>query len=201
MLVFDSADLEEAAKWCAFGTSPFCPMFPCIASRAILTKLGAFECGGQSCNLGSRVLVQNSIYDKFISLYVDAVKKIKVGDPLDKGTFQGPQVSKLQFDKIMGYIESGKQSSKAKCLLGGESHASRKGCRLIRKGNAIKGDGYFIEPTIFSEVDMEMDIGAEEIFGPVSCILRFEDEVEALKIANDTSVSRRPSRTSGELIK
>lgn len=126
-----------------------------------------------------------------MSLYIDAVKKIKVGDPLDTTTFQGPQVSKLQFDKIMGYIESGKASNKAKVLLGGEAETGHGRDLSLMIGNAIPGDGYLIEPTIFSEVDMSMEIGAEEIFGPVSCVFRFEDEVEALKIANDTSVSDR----------
>lgn len=147
-IVFEKANLPEAAKWAAFGV---------------------FENMGQSCNAGSRILVQDSIYDEFLKLFVEATKAFKVGDVKDPETFQGPQVSKVQFEKILGYIEQGKKEAK-----------------LITGGSRFGDKGYFITPTVFGDVDMSMKIGQEEIFGPVASIIRFKDQEEAIKLANDT---------------
>lgn len=125
---------------------------------------------GQSCNAGSRILVQDSVYDEFLKLFVAATKAFKVGDVKDPETFQGPQVSKLQFDKILAYIEQGKKEAK-----------------LITGGTRFGDKGYFVTPTVFGDVDMNMKIGQEEIFGPVASLIRFKDEAEAIKIANDTN--------------
>lgn len=128
---------------------------------------------GQSCSAGSRVLVQDTVYDEFVALFIKATEAFKVGDPYDSDTFQGPQVSEVQFNKILGYIEAGKKDG-AKLVTGGGRHGTK---------------GYFVQPTVFTEVDMSMTIAKEEIFGPVASIIRFKTEEEAIQIANGTEVS------------
>ena len=118
------------------------------------------------------MLVQDSIYDRFVPLFVKATEAFKVGPPEESDTFQGPQVSKLQFEKILGYIEAGKTGG-AKLLTGGSRHGSK---------------GYFVKPTVFGDVTMNMKIGQEEIFGPVASLIRFKDEAEAIAIANNSEV-------------
>jgi acyl-CoA reductase-like NAD-dependent aldehyde dehydrogenase len=103
---------------------------------------------------------------------VAASEAFKVGSPADADTFQGPQVSKAQFEKILGYIEEGKKGG-AKLLTGGGRHGTR---------------GYYVQPTVFGDVTNDMKIAQEEIFGPVAAVLRFKTEEEAIKIANDTEV-------------
>ncbi|GAA6040300.1 hypothetical protein JCM8097_009408 [Rhodosporidiobolus ruineniae] len=148
-IVFADANLPEAAKWAAFGV---------------------FENMGQSCCAGSRILVHESVYPEFSKLFVQAAEQIKVGNPLHADTFQGAQVSKVQFDKILGYIESGKKEG-ATVLTGGSRHGQK---------------GYFITPTVFGDVDMSMTIAKEEIFGPVASLIKFKDEEEAIALANGT---------------
>lgn len=175
-IVFDGANLEEAAKWAAFGVyenmGECCFGLPKTASDAEREYNLEADQPGQSCSAGSRVLVQDSIYDAFIPLFVKASESFKVGPPADEDTFQGPQVSKVQFEKILGYIESGKKSG-AKLLTGGGRHGSR---------------GYYVKPTVFGDVTMDMQIGQEEIFGPVASLIRFKDEDEAVAIANASEV-------------
>ncbi|KAG9083707.1 aldehyde dehydrogenase (NAD(P)(+)) ald5 [Ceratobasidium sp. UAMH 11750] len=148
-IVFDDADLDQAVRWSAFGI---------------------FFNHGQCCCAGSRVFVQASVYDKFVEKFTAHVAKLKVGDPFKSDTFQGPQVSQIQFDRIMGYIESGKAQG-AKVAIGGERHGS---------------EGYFIQPTVFTDVKPEMKIIQEEIFGPVVAIAKFEDDADIIRQANDT---------------
>lgn len=118
--------------------------------------------------------MQESIYDQFITHFKAAAEAFKVGDPADPDTFQGPQVNEAQFRKVLDYIESGKRSG-AKLLTGGSRHGSR---------------GYFIQPTVFGDVTMDMKIAREEIFGPVASVIRFKDEADAISIANNTEVSQ-----------
>lgn len=126
----------------------------------------------QVCTTTSRIYVEDSIYDKFVELFVAETKQAsKVGGPFDEGTFQGPQVSKQQFDRVLEYIEVGKKEG-AKVEMGGER---------------CDGDGYFIEPTVFSNVSEDMRIVKEEIFGPVVVIGRFSSEADAIVKANNTS--------------
>src|SRR6201999_519431 len=106
---------------------------------------------GQVCCAGSRIFVQAGIYDKFVEKFTASSKALKLGDPFNADTYQGPQVSQQQFDRIMGYIESGKQQG-ATLHLGGKRHGT---------------EGYFIEPTIFTDIKPDMKIVQEEIFGPV----------------------------------
>lgn len=127
---------------------------------------------GEVCTCPSRALIQDSIYDDFISLAIERVKKIKLGNPLDTETMMGAQASKEQFDKILNYIEVGKKEG-ARCLTGGNAYK-----------NKDYPEGYYIEPTIF-EGHNKMQIFQEEIFGPVVSVTKFRDENEAIKIAND----------------
>jgi aldehyde dehydrogenase (NAD+) len=155
LLVFDDADLEQAAKWAHIG---------------IMSNMG------QICTATSRVLVQEGCYDKFVGIFKEVVKSTsKVGDPFAEDTFQGPQVTKAQYEKVLGYIESGK-SEGATLASGGVPHKQ-----------VGDGKGYFIEPTIFTDVKDTMKIYREEIFGPFVVIASFKTEEEALAKANDTT--------------
>ena len=133
--------------------------------------LGLFVNQGQSCCAGSRVFVEQTIYDEFVEKSIARARKRRVGDPLDPRTDQGPQVSESQFDRIMGYIESGK----------------REGATLACGGERVGDRGYFIQPTVFSDVQDEMKIAREEIFGPVMSIIAFKDMDEVIARANRTT--------------
>lgn len=129
---------------------------------------------GQVCTSPSRVLVQDTIYDKFMEKAVARTKKIKQGHPLDPSTMIGAQASNDQLEKILSYFDIGKQEG-AKVLTGGK--------RAKMEGELA--DGYYIEPTVF-EGNNKMRVFQEEIFGPVVSVTKFKDEEEALSIANDT---------------
>ncbi|RHZ51367.1 hypothetical protein CDV55_100327 [Aspergillus turcosus] len=149
-IVFADADIENALKWVSFGI---------------------YFNHGQCCCAGSRILVHESIYEKFLARFKERAESIKVADPFDPQTFQGPQVSQLQFDRIMGYIQDGKQA----------------GARVIAGGERQGDKGYFIKPTIFADVNGDMKIVQEEIFGPVCTVQKFSTEEEAIKLANNTN--------------
>jgi len=148
-VVFDDADLEQAVNWTAHGI---------------------YFNHGQVCCAGSRIFVQSKVYDAFVSKFTAKSKSLKIGDPFQSDTYQGPQVSQQQYDRIMSYIESGKQQG-ATLHLGGARHGK---------------EGYFIEPTIFTDVKPGMKIVQEEIFGPVGCVAKFENEADIIAMANDT---------------
>src|SRR5450432_2351478 len=132
---------------------------------------GVFINQGEVCSAGSRVLVQKSIYKKFVEAMAAKAKTIKVGAPLDRETKMGSLVSKGQYDVVRSYQELGKKE--AKVASGG--------------GRVEKfAKGYYVEPTIFYDVDNSARIAREEIFGPVATVIPFEDENDALKIANDS---------------
>jgi len=129
---------------------------------------------GEICTCPSRLLIQESIYDKFMARVIERVKAIKVGHPLDPTTMMGAQASKMQYDKISSYLKLGKEEG-AEVLVGGEV-------------NHLGGDletGYYIQPTLFKGHN-KMRIFQEEIFGPVLAVTTFKDEKEAIEIANDT---------------
>jgi aldehyde dehydrogenase len=134
----------------------------------------AFLNQGEVCTCPSRLLVQESIYDAFIEKVIARAKKIKRGNPLDTDTMLGAQASKQQFDKILSYVQIGKDEG-AEVLIGGE---------IAKLGSGFDG-GYYIEPTILKGTNT-MRIFQEEIFGPVISVTTFKDEAEALAIANDT---------------
>ncbi|KAF8995906.1 aldehyde dehydrogenase [Cyathus striatus] len=125
---------------------------------------------GQACCAGSRIFVQEGIYDEFLKRFTERTRNINVGDPFAEGIDQGPQVSQVQYDRIMSYIESGKEDG-ATVHYGGERHGT---------------EGYFIKPTIFTDVHPDMKIVKEEIFGPVGVVIKFKDEADVIRQANDT---------------
>jgi len=135
---------------------------------------GIFAATGQTCIAGSRLFLHAGIYDRFVEKLVARAKTIKLGDPLDPQTEMGPSAFREQWEKILRYIEIGQREG-AKLLCGGEPPDDP----------ALK-QGFFVKPTIFAEVSNDMRIAQEEIFGPVLCILRFTDEADALRQANDT---------------
>jgi len=149
-IVFNDADIEQAISWVNFGI---------------------YFNHGQTCCAGSRIYVQEGIYDKFVEAFKKRAAQNKVGDPFHGETFQGPQVSQLQYDRIMGYIKTGKEEG-ATVEIGGERHGDK---------------GYFIQPTIFTNVRPDMKIMQEEIFGPVAAIAKFSTEEEVIKLGNDST--------------
>jgi len=131
---------------------------------------GLFFNQGQCCCAGSRLFVESKCYDEFVERSVARARKRTVGDPLDPSTEQGPQVDDVQFEKVMGYIEAGK----------------REGAKLAHGGKRVGDRGYFIEPTVFVDVQDDMKIAREEIFGPVMSIIKFDSMDDVVRRANST---------------
>lgn len=152
-IVFEDADLKAAAA-------------------GVIS--GIFAATGQTCIAGSRLLVQNSIKEKFVEQLLSIAKSAKIGDPMKPDTNIGPVTTPAQYQKVLDYIDIAKQEG-ARCILGGKPAS----------GEGILG-GQFVEPTIFVDVDNAMRIAREEVFGPVLSIIGFDDEAEAMRIANDT---------------
>ncbi|MFJ9384275.1 aldehyde dehydrogenase family protein [Peribacillus sp. NPDC101481] len=148
-IVFDDATLEDAVNGAMFGI---------------------YFAQGQVCASGSRLFVQESIYDKFMDLFASKVQSIRVGNPLEATTQMGPQVSAQQLKTIEKYVAIGLEE----------------GAELVTGGKRGKKNGYYFTPTIFGDVTNEMTIAREEIFGPVVSVIRFKDEEDALRQANDT---------------
>mmetsp|Transcript_7504 Transcript_7504/g.11133 ORF Transcript_7504/g.11133 Transcript_7504/m.11133 type:complete len:485 (+) Transcript_7504:23-1477(+) len=152
LIICDDADIEKAVE---------------------IANMGMFFNQGQVCCASTRILVHEGIYDAFVKACVEKAKHIKVGDPMEEDTFQGPQVSEEQMERILKYIDIGKNEDKANMQCGGKRVANK--------------EGYFIEPTVFTNVTNDMRIAREEIFGPVMAVIKFKDDEEAIKIANDTT--------------
>jgi betaine-aldehyde dehydrogenase len=132
---------------------------------------GIFYNQGEICSAGSRILVERSIFPRFLEAMVEKARRITLGPPLDRATRMGPLVSREQYDRVLGYLALGK--GEGKVALGG--------------GRAPGFDrGFWVQPTIFHGVDNSARIAREEIFGPVAVVIPFEDERDALRIANDT---------------
>lgn len=125
---------------------------------------------GQGCVAGSRILVEDSIHDEVVERVAAAAAKMKVGSAGEAGVEIPPIVSERQLKRIVGFIEKGRAE----------------GARLVTGGGVRSGPGYFVEPTVFADVSPTMTIAREEIFGPVVVIMRFADEAEAIRLANDT---------------
>ena len=149
LIVFDDADLENAI------------------SAAIL---GNFYSSGQICSNGTRVFVQKGIKERFLARLSERLQGVVMGDPLDEAVNFGPLVSPAQMDKVLSYIQIGKDE----------------GARLVSGGQRAERNGCFVEPTIFADVTDGMTIAREEIFGPVMAVLDFEDEAEVIERANAT---------------
>jgi acyl-CoA reductase-like NAD-dependent aldehyde dehydrogenase len=132
--------------------------------------MAVFANTGQDCCARSRVLVEKSVYDKFLDAFVEATKAIRVGDPLDDSTQVGPMVSAGQRESVEAYIDL----------------ARREGGRILCGGNRPKKPGYYLAPTIIDGLGSSARVCQEEIFGPVACVIPFENEQEAIDLANDT---------------
>jgi 5-carboxymethyl-2-hydroxymuconic-semialdehyde dehydrogenase len=158
------------------GKSPFVVFDDADLNRALdAAVFMIFSNNGERCTAGSRILVQKSIYAKFVDRFVARAKKITVGDPLDEKTIIGPMVSQGHLAKVRHYIELG--SKEGATLLCGGLDAPVVPDR-VKKGN-------YVMPTVFADVDNRMKIAQDEIFGPVACLIPFEDEADAIRIAND----------------
>ncbi|KAI8716786.1 Aldedh domain-containing protein [Fusarium sp. LHS14.1] len=156
LLVFNDANIEQAAKWAHCG----------IMSNQ-----------GQICTANSRLLVQSGVYKKFIKRFVELVEAHKIGNPFDEDTFQGPQITKAHLEKILSYTKG----------------AVEEGATLETGGGKWGEKGFFMQPTVFSDVSPSMKIFREEIFGPVVAISSFEEEEEAIDLANDSEYGRAAS--------
>ena len=141
------------------------------AARAAAS--GIFFNAGQVCSAGSRVLVERSVYEPVVEALAARARIIKVGDPTDPKATMGPVISAAQMKSVLDYIKIGRQE----------------GARLVAGGGRVGDQGYFIEPTVFADVAHEMRISQEEIFGPVVSVIPFDDEEDAVRIANGTSYS------------
>jgi aldehyde dehydrogenase (NAD+) len=149
-IVFADTDLDDAVEGAHFGL---------------------FFNHGQCCCAGSRVFVEEKIYDQFVEKSGARARSRTVGDPFDPNTEQGPQVDDAQFEKVMGYIQSGKND----------------GAKLVCGGERVGNRGYFIQPTVFADVNDDMTIAREEIFGPVMSIIPFKSVDEVVARANRTT--------------
>jgi acyl-CoA reductase-like NAD-dependent aldehyde dehydrogenase len=136
---------------------------------------GIYGNKGEMCTAGSRLLLHESIHDRFVEDLAARARKLRLGNPLDPATQMGPQISARQMDRILDYIACG-NSEGARLVCGGE-----------RDTEGDKTHGYFVKPTIFTEVTPEMRIAREEIFGPVLSVMRFHDAEDAVRIANQTT--------------
>jgi 5-carboxymethyl-2-hydroxymuconic-semialdehyde dehydrogenase len=150
VVVFDDADLERALD-------------------AVIFMI--YSLNGERCTSSSRLLVQDTIAEKFHKMLVERINNIKVGHPLDPATEIGPLIHKTHFDKVTSYVEIGHQD----------------GATLAAGGNRVGEKGWFIRPTLFTNARSDMRIAQEEVFGPFLTSLTFKDESEALAIANSTA--------------
>jgi aldehyde dehydrogenase (NAD+) len=155
LLVFPDADMDQAVKWSHFG----------IMSNQ-----------GQICTATARIFVHKDVLSTFLPKFKEAVESVKIGDQWDASTFQGPQVTRAQYERILSYFEIAK-SEGATILTGGAAHSP---------SSAEHKNGYFVQPTIITDVTDSMRIVREEIFGPVVVILPFDTEEEVIVRANDT---------------
>ncbi|NOU74463.1 aldehyde dehydrogenase family protein [Paenibacillus sp. LMG 31458] len=149
LVVFEDADFEAAVEYALYAI---------------------FANQGQVCSAGSRLIVQESLYNRFVEQLLIKVKKIKIGPGIEEDTLMGPLVSEAQLKNVLGYVEIG----------------LNEGATLLCGGKRIEGRGYFFEPAIFTDTTPNMRIVQEEIFGPVLVIQKFQTEEEAIRLANGT---------------
>jgi acyl-CoA reductase-like NAD-dependent aldehyde dehydrogenase len=156
------------------GKSPNIVFADAIIDNAVKGAIsGIFAASGQTCIAGSRLLVQESIHNEFVDKIVSFARTAQLGDPMSYDTQVGPVTTAPQYEKILSYLDVAKADG-AECVLGG-TKAERPEC----------GDGWFVEPTIYTGVNNKMRIAQEEVFGPVLSIIPFRDDDEAVEIAND----------------
>ena len=157
VLIFDDADFDRALDASLFTI---------------------FSINGERCTAGSRIFVQRTIYDRFVQEFARRANNLVVGDPADPGTNLGAMITRQHWEKVTGYIRIGEQEG-ARVVAGGADKPAGLPDHL-RNGN-------FVRPTVFADVDNRMRIAQEEIFGPVACIIPFDDEDDGLRLANDTA--------------
>ncbi len=158
------------------GKSPFVVFEDADFERALDAAIFMiFSNNGERCTAGSRILVQRSMYAKFVERFAERARRISVGDPLDEKTIVGPMISPAHLAKVRSYIELGPKEG-ATLLCGGLDAPDLP--PALAKGN-------FVKPTVFADVDNRMKIAQEEIFGPVACLIPFDDEADAIAQAND----------------
>jgi 5-carboxymethyl-2-hydroxymuconic-semialdehyde dehydrogenase len=155
VLIFEDADLERALDASLFTI---------------------FSLNGERCTAGSRIFIQESVYDDFVAKFAARAKNLRVGDPREKDTQVGCMITQAHWEKVTGYIEIGVKEG-AELVAGGVGRPSQLPARVK--------DGQFIQPTVFAGVDNRMRIAQEEIFGPVVCLIPFKDEADGLRLAND----------------
>ncbi|EME41560.1 hypothetical protein DOTSEDRAFT_156494 [Dothistroma septosporum NZE10] len=151
LIVFEDADMANAVQW---------------------AYTGIMDNSGQVCTSTSRIYVQEKVYDEFVKAFVHFTEhSSRVGAPFEDGVNHGPQVSKVQYDKVLAYVEKGVDA----------------GVKALTGGGRIDREGYFVQPTVFVDADEQSTIVREEIFGPVVTISKFTDDVDAVAKANDTA--------------
>jgi aminomuconate-semialdehyde/2-hydroxymuconate-6-semialdehyde dehydrogenase len=159
------------------GKNPNIIFADCDFEQAVKTSvMSSFANQGQICLCGSRILVERTIYDKFVDAFVEKVKRMKVGDPLEESTRTGAVVSEGHMNKVLSYIEL----------------AQEEGGTVVAGGHQVKvegrcADGYFIQPTVITGLDQDCRSNQEEIFGPVVTIMPFDTQEEAVYYANSTA--------------
>ncbi|QQK00623.1 5-carboxymethyl-2-hydroxymuconate semialdehyde dehydrogenase [Burkholderia ambifaria] len=157
VLIFDDADFDRALDASLFTI---------------------FSINGERCTAGSRIFVQRTIYDRFVQEFARRANNLVVGDPSDPATQLGAMITRQHWEKVTGYIRIGEQEG-ARVVAGGADKPAGLASHL-RNGN-------FVRPTVFADVDNRMRIAQEEIFGPVACVIPFDDEEEGLRLANETA--------------
>ncbi|RAR05838.1 aldehyde dehydrogenase [Stemphylium lycopersici] len=150
LVVFEDANMEQAVRW---------------------SHVGIMSNQGQICTATSRILVQDSVFDTFVSQFRQQIRNVSIiGDQWSENTFQGPQVTQQQYERVLSYVDVGKSE----------------GAELIEGGEACPGNGYYVKPTVFTKVTPNMRIYREEIFGPFVVIATFSSEEQAVDMANDS---------------
>ncbi|BBP98017.1 betaine-aldehyde dehydrogenase [Burkholderia sp. SFA1] len=144
-----------------------------IDSAVRAAASGIFFNAGQVCSAGSRILAQRAVYDQVVERLAERAQTIKLGDPSKRETNMGPVISAKQMKSVLDYVDIGREE----------------GASLVTGGRRVGERGYFVEPTVFANVEHEMRISQEEIFGPVASVIPFDDEADALRIANGTAYS------------
>jgi 5-carboxymethyl-2-hydroxymuconic-semialdehyde dehydrogenase len=155
VLIFDDADVERALDAALFTI---------------------FSLNGERCTAGSRIFIQQSIYDDFVRRFAERAQRLAVGDPTDDNTHVGAMITRQHWEKVTGYIRLAEQEG-ARILAGGADRPAGLPAHLA--------GGNFVSPTVLADVDNRMRCAQEEIFGPVACLLPFKDEAEGLALAND----------------
>lgn len=176
-MAIQKAAAETAVKYVSLelgGKNPLIAFEDSDLEKVAACSVGGMNFGwqGQSCGSMSRILLHESIHDRVVEKILERVRKIKVGHPLDPTTNMGPINNKQQYQKVLSYIDLGRTG----------------GAKLLHGGNIPQGDefkrGFWVEPTVFGEVNMSMRLAKEEVFGPVMSILKFRTEAEAIEMAN-----------------